>query len=250
MARKQNKSVDKKKAVRKSQISETIKFPVTDDTLDDSIPEGMIREFHGDLNDAYDSKGLVKKKGSTNNDDLLEMKKHAQYFLESVLNTIPVEDPKVLQRDNQDYSKINLIKYKGQHFCSERLQKLFTDNDYPIEVINDRSFIVHHEDGGIILVRVSKSLPLVRFEIPLVFKARVSRIRRLNFMNEMMMRYPLIRVYIEDQYENVTADYNYCDGLYVNQVLTLFNAMKEITYTIYTEENEDNILDPGAVGIY
>lgn len=250
MARKQNQKPGGKKPTPETQTRATIKLPGATDTTEVFLPDSFNLDIQAILHDVYKTITSPDKTGSGKLRLLAEINDKMDLITNSMSCDVSIEDPAVLQKENHDYSKINVVKYKEDLFCPERFQKLFTDNDYEIEMINERDFIVTTESGGVVLVRVSKYLPLVRYEIPLMFKARVSRTRKLNFMNEMMLKFPLIRAIMDDDYEYVCAEYNYFDGLYIKQVLTLLHSIIDITYSIYTDENDEGLLNANAVGIY
>lgn len=250
MARKPKHNPGQKKSEIKSKTSGTIKLPGEGDMPHVFLPESMNLDFQEIFNGVYNALISTNNSVSGKPGDLDELKKEMNKLMDSLNDDVVREDPSVLQKEKYDYSKISVIKFREELFCPERLQKLFTDNEYEIDMINDRDFIVISQTGCIVLVRVSKYLPLVRFEIPMLFKPRVTLTRKLKFINEIMSKYPVIRMISDDDYSCVTADYNYCDGLYIKQVLTMFHLVADITTSIYIDDNHGLLVNPVDAGIY
>jgi hypothetical protein len=87
---------------------------------------------------------------------------------------------------------------------------LFTEEGFEIIDVDDQTFLVAHPEGMSLVVEVDSEMPFVTFQIPLVPKPRISKAKKLAWMNDRMIEFPMIRLMMpEDHLIFCTYDYLY-----------------------------------------
>ncbi len=73
--------------------------------------------------------------------------------------------------------------------------ELFEDEGFEIFVLDDCTFVAGMNDGIKLMVEVSGDLPFVSFKFPLKPKKGLTKARILQWINDRMQEFPMLRIY-------------------------------------------------------
>lgn len=180
-------------------------------------------------------------------DDLLQFIEQAvQDQLQS--DSIKVEDVRKFKKEKDDYSEIDHIPYKDELYCIERIMKIFADNEIEFEKFSPNLLIAQLESNGKLLIKNSSRAEIIRFEIPLIFKSKVTKAKKLEFLNQLNNEIAMIRFLLEDEGIGMAClEYHYGSGLFISHFLYFMEVIEGIVFDIYSDY--ENVLDLNAVGI-